>query len=152
MNFLLENREKVNKQFVNYHTNLTYNELEDFDTNCHITKKLLIYLFECKSCEKNISNFCTIYFEYKGIGHSCCIYRNKILQSFANYHYLKCTNLEMGLDELYNSIEEHIDLFYPEYFINLDKEPKLYTSISYYFTDITEEKFINNLKKLLSGH
>lgn len=151
MNTVLQYKEKLNKLFINQHTNINYDNNEDWDTNCHVTKKLLIHLLECKICDKNVSNFQTIYFEYKGFGHSCCIYKNKILQSFAKYHYLKSTNLQMSFDELYCSINKHIELFFPEYFINLDKEIKLYVSVVYYYTNIEDDKIINNLKKLLSN-
>ena len=150
MNTILQHKEKLNKIFIKKYTNFNYDDKEAWDTNCHITKKLLIHLLECVVSEKAMSNFQTIYFEYKGIGHSCCVYKNKILQSFAGHHYLKFTNLQMSFDELYQSIDKHIDLFFPKNFIDLDKEVKLYTSIKYYYTSVDNSRIVNNLNKLLS--
>jgi hypothetical protein len=158
MDDILLHKEKLNKIYIKYHTNINYDadnidntdNTEHFDTNCHITKKLLVHLLECKSSEKKLSNFQTIYFEYKNIGHSCCIYKNKILQSFAKYHYLKYTDLSIGVEELFENIDKYIYLFYPDDFLNLDKEDNLYVSIKYYYTDIDEKKIIYNLNKLLS--
>jgi len=149
MNDILLHREKLSKAFINKHTNINYDSEEDWDTNCHITRDLLIHLLECVSSDKNKSNFQTIYFEYKGVGHSCCIYENKILQSFEKYHYINSTVLPVPVDELYEAIENYLNLFFPNNFINLNEEIKLYTRIKYYQTNVSEEQVIKNLSKLL---
>jgi hypothetical protein len=174
MDLILSYKENLNKAFINKYTNIYYQDNkignqedynEDYDRNCHTTRDMLIKLLECVSCKKiihencnknnhtiDISNFQTIYFEYKGIGHSFCIYKNQILQSFANYHYLKSTNLSMCVHDLCDSIEKNINLFFPEKLINLNNEINLYVKIKYYYTNISRDKIKKNLFNLLDIH
>jgi len=146
MELILSNNKIINKAYVNKFTNYTYTN--DIDTDCHITKNLLLYLLECKTSQKQISNFQTIYIEYKGFGHSCSIYKNCIYHSFSKYNYLKKQNLNISLSELYFDIKKYIELFFPKDYINLNKNINFYSKIKYYYTNIKEEDIIKNLYKL----
>ena len=53
MELILSNNKIINKAYVNKFTNYTYTN--DIDTDCHITKNLLLYLLECKTSQKQIS-------------------------------------------------------------------------------------------------
>ena len=150
MNTLSIHKETINEKYFTKYLNGKYEDYFDLSTDCHITKKILILLFECTTCNESDSNFQTIYFEYKGIGHSCCIYKNKILQSFSKYNHLYITDLDIGLKELYGNIEKYVYLFYPMEFINLNKEINFHYKIRYYQTNVSEEKLKCNLLKLLN--
>jgi hypothetical protein len=144
---LLEFREQINRSYIVKYTNC---DIDDkIKTCCYITKKALMHLFECIPCERDRSNFITVYFEYKNIGHACCLYNNKIYQSFEAHNYLQITPLDITINELLSNIKHYIALFYPIQYIELDAPEDLYIQIRYYFTNVYEEQVISNLNRLI---
>ncbi len=145
---LLEFREQINTSYIIKYTN---HDIDDeLKTCCYITKKALMYLFECIPCEQEKSNFITIYFEYKNIGHMCCLYNNQIYQSFEAHNYLQITPLHITIKELLSNIGHYIGLFYPTEYIELDIPNDLYVQTRYYFAHAHEEKVISNINRLIS--
>jgi len=145
---LIKLGKQINLSYIDKFTHYGINSDPDWMTCCYTTKKALLYIFECKSCHKNDSNFMTIYIEYKNVGHVCCIYDNKIFQSFGGYYYLDIKPLHIPVEELLLNIVDYIDLFYPADYLKLDKADNLYVRASYYYTGAGNEKIIENLHKL----
>lgn len=145
---LIEFRKQINTSYIIKYTN---NDIDDkLKTCCYITKKALMHLFECISCKQEDSNFITIYFEYKNIGHVCCLYNNQIYQSFEAHNYLQITPLHITIKDLLSNIKHHIALFYPIQYVELDKPDNLYVQTRYYFTNACEEQMMSNLNRLIS--
>jgi hypothetical protein len=149
MDYIISNNKSLNNIYISKYTNNDYNTNSDLDTNCHITKKLLLFLLECVKSDKSNSNFQTLYIEYKGFGHSCCIYNNFIYQSFEKYYYLQSVKINVSLQEIIKSIDRYIYLFYPKEIIDMNKEDNIYFSVKYYYTNIGETKIINNAINLI---
>jgi hypothetical protein len=145
---LLEFREQINTSYIIKYTN---HDIDDeLKTCCYITKKALLHLFECIPCEQEKSNFITIYFEYKNIGHVCCLYNNQIYQSFEGHNYLQITPLRITIKKLLSNIRQNIALFYPMKYIELDILDDLYVQTRYYFANACEKIVISNINRLIS--
>jgi hypothetical protein len=145
---LIEHGKLINISYITKHTNYEIDSGNEWKTCCYITKRALLYLFECTSCSKHDSNFITIYIEYKNVGHACCIYDNKLFQSFGNHHYLQITPLHVSVDELLSNIKCYIALLYPLQYIKLNEPENLYVQIKYYSTKVSDDQIISNLNKL----
>lgn len=145
---LIECGKLINMSYIAKHTNYDIDSDNEWKTCCYVTKKALLHIFECTACPKDTSNFITIYMEYKNVGHACCIYDNKLFQSFGNHHYLHITPLHVSADELLSNIKDYIALFYPLQYIELDEPENLYVQIKYYYTKATDDQIISNINKL----
>lgn len=145
---LIEYGKLINISYITKHTNYDIDSDTEWERCCYVTKKALLHIFECTSCSKDTSNFITMYIEYKGVGHACCIYDNKLFQSFGKHHYLKITPLHVSLDELLSNIKHYIALFYPLQYIELDEPENLYVQIKYYSTKVSDDQIIFNINKL----
>lgn len=146
---LLKNNEIINKSYI---LNYTNESPDNILITCHITKQALLHLFSCKLCDKNTANFITLYIEYKNIGHSCCIYENKIYQSFGSYYYLTITPIDISINILIRNIKKYIHLFYPDEYIKADIPDNIYTKIKYYYTSSSYYDIFDKLKKLKKIH
>jgi hypothetical protein len=145
---LIENSKAMNVAYLTKHTNYDIDDDNEWKHRCYATRGALLRIFDCTSCSKHYSNFITIYIEYKNIGHACCVYNNKLFQSFGNQHYLQITPLNVSVDELLSNIKHYIALFYPLQYIELNEPENLYVQIKYYSTKVSDDQIISNLNKL----
>jgi len=146
---LVKYNRQINHSYLKKHTNFSFEDDEKYC--CYITQKALLHLFECKTVKKSDANYIQIYMEYKNVGHGCCIYDNKLLQSFATYHYLQLTPIDFTIDELLKCPSKYLHMFYPPEFLEMDGPENVYIKCTYFITTIDNNKLMTNLKKLLDS-